>query len=103
MVLGAGADPSHVNIPPLRGSVVPATQRDSGLSILSTSSFLKYQGWRPFPAYKDDVYLLPKLPDEKAATSHLHVLGAALTVLTQEHTLNARTPEKFRNVSDVKS
>ena len=40
-------------------------------------------------ADKNDVYNLPKeLHDEKVATFHLPVLGAALTVLTQEHTVS---------------
>ena len=74
---------------------------DCPYSVQAVFSSIKVEG--PFRSCKDDVYLLPKLPDEKAATSHLPVLGAALTVLTQEHTLKTRTPEKFRNVSDVKS
>ena len=37
-------------------------------------------------ADKNDVYVLPKLLDEKVATLHLPVLGAALTVPIQEHT-----------------
>ena len=49
---------------------------------------------RPFRACKDDVYLLRKLPDEKVATWHLPVLGAALTVLIQDHTdyMGVKTP-----------
>merc|ERR1712138_95722 len=35
-------------------------------------------------AYKNDVYLLPKLLDEKVAALHLPALGANLTVLTNE-------------------
>merc|ERR550514_1536556 len=35
-------------------------------------------------AYKNDVYLLPKSLDEKVASLHLPVLGAVLTVPTQE-------------------
>merc|ERR1712071_63202 len=40
--------------------------------------------WKETTAYKNDVYLLPKVLDEKVAALHLPALGANLTKLTKE-------------------
>merc|ERR1712137_851749 len=40
--------------------------------------------WKETKAYKNDVYLLPKVLDEKVASLHLPALGAQLTELTKE-------------------
>merc|ERR1712070_1288029 len=40
--------------------------------------------WKNTKKYKNDVYLLPKLLDEKVASLHLPALGANLTQLTDE-------------------
>merc|ERR1712124_141958 len=40
--------------------------------------------WKNTKKYKNDVYLLPKLLDEKVASLHLPALGARLTTLTNE-------------------
>merc|ERR1711861_54621 len=42
------------------------------------------KNWKETKAYKNDVYLLPKLLDEKVAKLHLPALGANLTVLSKE-------------------
>merc|ERR1711881_78544 len=42
------------------------------------------KNWKETKAYKNDVYLLPKLLDEKVAALHLPALGAELTVLSKE-------------------
>merc|ERR1711894_669934 len=42
------------------------------------------KNWKETKAYKNDVYLLPKILDEKVARLHLPALGAVLTVLSKE-------------------
>merc|ERR1712022_34172 len=42
------------------------------------------KNWKETKAYKNDVYLLPKVLDEKVAALHLPALGAELTVLSKE-------------------
>merc|ERR1712205_80872 len=42
------------------------------------------KNWKETKKYKNDVYLLPKLLDEKVAALHLPALGANLTQLTNE-------------------
>merc|ERR1711861_78971 len=42
------------------------------------------ENWKETKAYKNDVYLLPKVLDEKVAKLHLPALGANLTVLSKE-------------------
>jgi adenosylhomocysteinase len=40
--------------------------------------------WKNSANYDNDVYVLPKILDEKVARLHLEKIGANLTVLTQE-------------------
>jgi len=42
------------------------------------------KNWKETKAYKNDVYLLPKVLDEKVARLHISMLGAELTKLTKE-------------------
>merc|ERR1712127_338158 len=42
------------------------------------------KNWKETKAYKNDVYLLPKVLDEKVARLHLPALGAEMTELTKE-------------------
>merc|ERR1711953_1447613 len=42
------------------------------------------KNWKEAKAYKNDVYLLPKVLDEKVAALHLPACGANLTKLTKE-------------------
>merc|ERR1711965_812876 len=42
------------------------------------------KNWKETKAYKNDVYLLPKLLDEKVAALHLPALGAEMTELSKE-------------------
>merc|ERR1712063_194104 len=49
--------------------------------VLAQLDLLK--NWQETKAYKNDVYLLPKVLDEKVASLHLPALGAVLTVPTQ--------------------
>merc|ERR1711988_1986467 len=42
------------------------------------------RNWQGDKKYKNDVYLLPKVLDEKVASLHLPALGARLTTLTRE-------------------
>jgi len=42
------------------------------------------KNWKETKAYKNDVYLLPKVLDEKVARLHISMLGAELTQLTKE-------------------
>jgi len=42
------------------------------------------KNWKETKAYKNDVYLLPKVLDEKVARLHISMLGAELTPLTKE-------------------
>merc|ERR1712230_305086 len=50
--------------------------------VLAQLDILK--NWRETKAYKNDVYLLPKVLDEKVARLHISMLGAELTALTKE-------------------
>merc|ERR1712095_46210 len=50
--------------------------------VLAQLDLLK--NWKETKAYKNDVYLLPKILDEKVAALHLPALGAEMTVLTKE-------------------
>merc|ERR1712150_89780 len=50
--------------------------------VLAQLDLLK--NWKETKAYKNDVYLLPKILDEKVAALHLPSLGAEMTVLTKE-------------------
>merc|ERR1711900_127012 len=50
--------------------------------VLAQVDLLK--NWKETKAYKNKVYLLPKLLDEKVAALHLPALGAELTVPTKE-------------------
>jgi adenosylhomocysteinase len=38
--------------------------------------------WKNSASYKNEVYILPKILDEKVARSHLQQIGVNLTVLT---------------------
>merc|ERR1712078_691177 len=49
--------------------------------VLAQLDLLK--NWKETKAYKNDVYLLPKALDEKAAALHLPALGAEMTIMTQ--------------------
>merc|ERR1712127_1047336 len=42
------------------------------------------KNWKETKAYKNDVYLLPKILDEKVAALHLPALGAEMTKLTKK-------------------
>merc|ERR1712061_535804 len=42
------------------------------------------RNWKENKGYKNEVYLLPKEPDEKVARLHLPALGAELTTLSKE-------------------
>merc|ERR1712158_40547 len=50
--------------------------------VLAQLDLLK--NWKETKAYKNDVYLLPKILDEKVAALHLPSLGAQMTTLTKE-------------------
>merc|ERR1712127_867903 len=50
--------------------------------VLAQLDLLK--NWKETKAYKNDVYLLPKVLDEKVARLHLPALGAVLTTLSKE-------------------
>merc|ERR1712037_200456 len=50
--------------------------------VLAQLDLLK--NWKETKAYKNDVYLLPKILDEKVASLHLPALGAEMTKLTKE-------------------
>merc|ERR1711939_380563 len=50
--------------------------------VLAQLDLLK--NWKETKAYKNDVYLLPKVLDEKVAALHLPACGASLTKLTKE-------------------
>jgi adenosylhomocysteinase len=50
--------------------------------VLAQLDLLK--NWKETKAYKNDVYLLPKVLDEKVAALHLPALGAEMTKLTKE-------------------
>merc|ERR1719162_773603 len=50
--------------------------------VLAQLDILK--NWKETKAYKNDVYLMSKLLDEKVARLHLPALGAQLTELTKE-------------------
>merc|ERR1712184_144533 len=50
--------------------------------VLAQLDLLK--NWKETKAYKNDVYLFPKILDEKVAALHLPALGAELTKLTKE-------------------
>merc|ERR1712125_115156 len=50
--------------------------------VLAQLDLLK--NWKETKAYKNDVYLLPKVLDEKVASLHLPALGAEMTKLTKE-------------------
>merc|ERR1712194_934243 len=50
--------------------------------VLAQIDLLK--NWKETKAYKNDVYLLPKLLDEKVASLHLPALGAEMTKLSKK-------------------
>merc|ERR1711988_1492352 len=50
--------------------------------VLAQLDLLK--NWKETKAYKNDVYLLPKVLDEKVARLHISMLGAELTTLSKE-------------------
>jgi adenosylhomocysteinase len=48
--------------------------------------------WKNASNYKNDVYILPKILDEKVARSHLQQIGVNLTVLTDEQAKYINVP-----------
>jgi len=50
--------------------------------VLAQLDLLK--NWKETKSYKNDVYLLPKILDEKVAALHLPALGAQMTILSKE-------------------
>ena len=48
--------------------------------------------WKNSASYKNEVYILPKILDEKVARSHLHQIGVNLTVLTDEQAKYINVP-----------
>ena len=48
--------------------------------------------WKNSASYKNEVYILPKILDEKVARSHLQQIGVNLTVLTDEQAKYINVP-----------